>query len=46
MVNIWAATCGLWLGCRSIDEVPVPADPATMALQASTAAACGRVIAY
>ncbi len=45
VVNICKATCGLWLGCSPLTEMPDASRPATIALRASAAPACGRVIA-
>ena len=44
VVNICNATCGLWLGCSPLTEMPDASRPATIALRASAAQACGRVI--
>src|SRR5579884_128927 len=43
VVNICNATCGLWLGCRPLTEMPDASRPATIALRASVAV-CGLLI--
>src|ERR1700752_3222992 len=44
VVNICNATCGLWLGCSPLTEIPDASRPATIALRASATPAPGRVI--
>ncbi len=41
MVNIWASHLRVMAGLQSIDGSPDASRPATMALRASSAAACG-----
>src|ERR1700741_3242616 len=45
VLNICDATCGLWLGCSPLTEIPDANRPATIALRASAAVDCDRVIA-